>query len=101
MAVAQEPMPVTQAGQAHGAQSAEGQPAKVAALVPVAEGDGQDFLGEPTVQLAQLRLVVHVFQVIINQCHGPELLGHHIARNIHGQLRVGIGVLLLAQATPH
>ena len=98
MPVSQEPTPVLQAGQAHGPQAPEGQFAEVTLLMAIAEGDGQHFLSQPTVQLAELPLVVHVFQIVIDDGHGTEGLGDYIAGDIHGQLCACTGVALIAEA---
>ena len=71
---------------------------KLPLLVSVAKSNSQHFLSQPLVQLAQLLLVVHVFQVVINKCNRTEPILHHVPRNIRCQLCAGLRLLRFAEA---
>ena len=87
-----------QAGQPHRAQAPEKQSLEIAPLVSVTKSNSQYFLSQPLIQLAQLFLVVHVFQVIINNGNRAEPILHHVTRDIRSQLCAGLRLLCFAEA---
>jgi len=55
-----------QRGQAHGAQAAVGKQPEISLLVPTAEGKGENFLSEPTIDQPELHFVADVLEVVID-----------------------------------
>jgi len=73
-------------GKAHGAKGFVGKQAEVALLVAALKGDGEDFLGEPAVEQAQLRFAGDVFEVVIDDGNVTDAVMEGAAGEFDGEL---------------
>ncbi len=76
--------------QSHGAQTVEPDSPEVALLVP-SKHTAQYLLGQPAVQSAQLRFIVHVLQVVVNNRNIAHALFDAFDGDFHQRLRSALG----------
>lgn len=92
MSVADEPPAMNQRRKAHLSQPPKAQAAEITLFPTAPERNRQDFLGEPAIQEPELRLIVHVLEIIVEDRHvaHPSVDGpaHHINRQARSFLSV-------------
>lgn len=69
-------------GQAHRTERIVGQDPKVAFFVASTEGQGKDFLGEPTVEQPELLFVVYMLEVVIDDGDIADALFESSSREV-------------------
>src|SRR5438477_4654936 len=83
MPVPQKPAPVHERRKPHGPKPGKGQYPEMPFPVSAIEGERQDFLRQPTIQLFELGLIAHVTQVIIDNGHVANPCGNSLFGELH------------------
>ena len=80
LAVADLATAMNERGKAHGTQSAEGNVVEMALFMSGAQGQGEDFFGEPAIEQAKLGLVGDMFEVVVDKRDIADALRQGVLR---------------------